>query len=91
MSKQLPHQRSCQDVRMDPRYQKPPHYADIHQHRPVPQTPIEINEKGPYHSARRDTTPGTEGYTSCRCTTKNMNTQQTVSQPNLQITENGGI
>ena len=32
MSKQLPHQRSCQDVRMDPRYQKPPHYADIHQH-----------------------------------------------------------
>ena len=32
MSKQLPHQRSCQDIRMDPRYQKPPHYADIHQH-----------------------------------------------------------
>ena len=32
MSKQLPHQRSCQDVRMDPHYQKPPHYADIHHH-----------------------------------------------------------
>ena len=32
MSKQLPHQRSCQDVLMDPRYQKPPHYADIHPH-----------------------------------------------------------
>ena len=32
MSKQLPHQRSCQDIRMDPHYQKPPHYADIHQH-----------------------------------------------------------
>ena len=29
MSKQLPHQRSCQDVRMDPRYQKPPQYAEI--------------------------------------------------------------
>ena len=47
MPKQLPHQRSCQDVRMDPHYQKPPHYADIHHHRPVPQTPIEINEIGP--------------------------------------------
>ena len=47
MSKQLPHQRSCQDVRMDPHYQKLPHYADIHQHRPVPQTQIEINEIGP--------------------------------------------
>ena len=39
MSAQLPHQRSCQDVRMDPRYQKPPHYAEIHHHRPVPQNP----------------------------------------------------
>ena len=32
MLKQLPHQRSCQDVRMDPHYQKPPQYADIHHH-----------------------------------------------------------
>ena len=32
---------------MDPRYQKPPQYAEIHQHRPVPQTPIEVNEIGP--------------------------------------------
>ena len=47
MSKQFPHQRSCQDVRMDPRYQKPQCYADIHQHQPVPQTPIEVNEIGP--------------------------------------------
>ena len=47
MSKQLPYQRSCQDVRMDPHYQKPPHYADIHHHRSVPQMPIEINEIGP--------------------------------------------
>ena len=27
-----PHQRSCQDVRMDPRYQKPPHYSQIQHH-----------------------------------------------------------
>ena len=32
MLKQLPHQRSCQDVRMDPRYQKPPQYAEINYH-----------------------------------------------------------
>ena len=47
MSKQLPHQRSCQDVRMDPRYQKPPQYAEINYHRPSPQTAIEVNEMGP--------------------------------------------
>ena len=46
MSAQLPHQRSCQDVRMDPRYQKPPQYAEIHHHRPVLQTTIEVNEIG---------------------------------------------
>ena len=32
MSKQPPHQRSCQDVRMDPHYQKPPQYAEINYH-----------------------------------------------------------
>ena len=32
MSKQLPHQRSCQDVHMDPHYQKPPQYAEINYH-----------------------------------------------------------
>ena len=32
MSKQLPHQRSYQDVCMDPHYQKPPHYTEIHHH-----------------------------------------------------------
>ena len=47
MSKPLPHQRSCQDVRMDPCYQKPPQYADINYHRPPPQTPVEVNEIGP--------------------------------------------
>ena len=30
--KQFPHQKSCQDVRMDPRYQKPPQYAEINYH-----------------------------------------------------------
>ena len=47
MSKQFPHQRSCQDVRMDPRYQKPPQYAEINYHRPSPQPPVEVNEIGP--------------------------------------------
>ena len=32
MSKQPPQQRSCQDVRMDPRYQNPPQYAEINYH-----------------------------------------------------------
>ena len=32
MSKQVPYQRSCQDVHMDPRYQKPPQYAEINYH-----------------------------------------------------------
>ena len=31
-SKQFPHQRSCQDICMDPRYQKPPQYAEINYH-----------------------------------------------------------
>ena len=47
MSKQLPHQRSCQDVRMDPCYQKPRWYAEINYHRPSPQMPKEVNEIGP--------------------------------------------
>ena len=47
MSKQFPHQRSCQDVRMDPHYQKPPQYAEISYHQPSPQTPVEVNEIGP--------------------------------------------
>ena len=47
MSKQLPHQRSCQDACMDPHYQKPPQYAEINYHQPSPQMPIEVNEIGP--------------------------------------------
>ena len=92
MSAQLPHQRSCQDVHMDPRYQKPPHYAEIHHHRPVPQTPVEINEIGPtiqqgviQRPVQRDTQA-----TRSRRSTPPMNTQQTTSVPNLWITGNGG-
>ena len=92
MLKQPPHQRSCQDVCMDPCYQRPPHYADIHQHRPVPGTPIEINEIGPtiqqgviQRPVQRDTQA-----TRSRRSTPTMNTQQTMSVPNLQATGNGG-
>ena len=95
MLKQPPHQRSCQDVCMDPHYQKPPHYADIHQHRPVPRTPIEINEIGPtiqqgmiQRPVQRDTQTASARP---RRSMPPMNTQQTVSQHNLQITENEDI
>ena len=47
MLNQFPHQMSCQDIRMDPHYQKPPQYAEINYHRPPPQTPVEVNEIGP--------------------------------------------
>ena len=92
MSAQLPHQRSCQDVRMDPRYQKPPHYTEIHHHRPVPQMPVEVNEIGPTIQqgviqcpVQRDTQA-----TRPRRSTPPVNTQQTMSVPNLQATGNGG-
>ena len=94
MSKQLPHQRSCQDVRMDPHYQKPPQYAEIHHHRPSPQMPIEVNEIGPtiqegviQHPVQRHMQ--STGARSRRLTAP-VNTQQTASVPNLQISENGG-
>ena len=45
--RQPPHQRSCLDVCMDPRYQKPPHYSQIQHHRSVPQLAVEVNEIGP--------------------------------------------
>ena len=92
MSAQRPHQGSCQDVRMDPRYQKPPHYAEIHHHRPVPQMPVEINEIGPtiqqgviQRPAQRDTQA-----TRLRRSTPPLNTQQTMSVPNLRINGNRG-
>ena len=92
MSAQLPHQRSCQDICMDPCYQKPPHYTEIHHHRPVPQMPVEVNEIGPtiqqgviQQPVQRDTQA-----TRSRRSTPPMNTQQTTSVPNLQVTGNGG-
>ena len=92
MSAQLPHQRSCQDIRIDPRYQKPPHYAEIHHHRPVPQMPVEINEIGPtiqqgviQRPVQRDTQA-----TRSRRSTPPVNTQHTTNVPNLQIIGNGG-
>ena len=92
MSAQLPHQRSCQDVCMDPHYQKPPHYTEIHHHQPVSQMPVEVNEIGPtiqqgviQHPVQRDTQA-----TRPRRSTPLMNTQQTMSVPNLQATGNGG-
>ena len=90
MSKQLPYQRSCQDVCMDPRYWKPPQYAEINYHRPSPQMPIEVNEIGPsiqqgviQRPVQRDTQAA-----GARRSTPPVNTQQTVGAPNLQITGN---
>ena len=88
MSKQLPHQRSCQDVCMDPRYQEPPQYAEINHHRPSPQSPVEVNKIGPtiqqgviQHPVQWHTQP-TEGP---RRPTVPVSTQQTTSVPSLQI------
>ena len=88
MSKQLPHHRSCRDVRMDPRYQEPPQYAEINYHRPSPQRPVEVNEIGPtiqqgviQRPVQRHTQP-TEGP---RRATVPVNAQQTTSMPSLQI------
>ena len=94
MLKQLPHQRSCQDVRMDPRYQKPPQYAEINYHRPPPQTPVEVNEIGPTIQQgviqcpvqRHSLTAGERP----REATVPVNAQQTTSVPSFHINENGG-
>ena len=94
MSKQLPHQRSCQDVRMDPHYQRPPQYAEINYHRPSPQMPIEVNEIGPtiqqgviQRPVQRHAQP-IGGRP--RGSTVPVKAQQTASIPNLQTTESGG-
>ena len=94
MSKQLPHQRICQDVRMDPRYQKPPQYAEIQYHRPSPQMPMEVNEIGPTIQQgviqcpvqRHTQTAGEQP----RGSTVPVNTQQTMSVPNSQMNESEG-
>ena len=94
MSKQLPHQRSCQDVCMDLHYQKPPQYAEINYHRPSLQTPIEVNEIGPtiqqgviQHPVQRHTQAAGE---QPRGSTVPVYSQQTTSVPNLQINESDG-
>ena len=90
MSKQLPHQRSCQDVRMDPHYQEPPQYAEINHHRLSPQSPVEVNEIGPtiqqgviQRPVQRHTQP-TEGT---RRPTVPVNAQQMTSVHSLQIND----
>ena len=93
MLKQLPHQRSCQDVRMDPPYQKPPQYAEINYHPPSPQTPVEVNEIGPtiqqgeiQRPVQRQTQAAGERP---RGSTIPVNAQQITSIPSLQINEGG--
>ena len=93
MLKQLPQQRSCQDVRMDPRYQKPPQYSEINYHRPSPQTPVEVNEIGP--TIQQDViqrpvqrNPQAAGERP-RGSTIPVNAQQTTNVPSLQISEGG--
>ena len=90
ISKQLLHPRSCQDVRMDPRYQKPPQYAEINHHRPSTQSPVEVNEIGPtiqqgviQRPVQRHIQP-TEGP---KRSTVPVNTQQTTSVHSLQIND----
>ena len=94
MSKQLPHQRSCQDVHMDPCYREPPQYTEINYHRPSPQTPIEVNEIGPtiqqgviQRPVQRHT-QATGGRP--RGSTVPVNRQQTASVPDLQISDSRG-
>ena len=93
MSKQLPHQRSCQDVRMDPCYQEPPQYAEINYHRPSQQRPVEVNEIGPtiqqgviQRPVQRHTQP-TEGP---RRPTVPVNEQQMTSVPGRGHAESTG-
>ena len=94
MSKQFPHQMSCQDVCMDPCYQKPPQYAEINYHRVSPQTPVEVNEIGPtiqqgviQRPVQRHTQAAGERK---RGPTVPVNVQQTTSVPSLQINGNSG-
>ena len=94
MSKQLPHQRSCQDVRRDPRYQNPPQYAEINYHRPSLQMSVEVNKIGPTIQQGVIQCP-VQRHTQAtgerpRGSTVPVNSQQTTSIPNLQIPENGG-
>ena len=93
MWKQFPHQMSCQDIRMDPHYQKPPQYAEINHHRPPPQTPVEVNEIGPTIQQgviQRPVQRHTQAAGGPRRPTVPVNVQQTITAPNLQTKESGG-
>ena len=93
MSKQLLHQRSCQDVRMDPHYQEPPQYAEINYHRPSPQRPVEVNEIGPTIQQgviQRPVQRHTQHTEGPRIPTVPVTEQQMTSVPSLQINNNGG-
>ena len=93
MSKQLPHQRSCQDVRMDQCYQEPPQYAEINYHRPSPQRPVEVNEIGPTIQQGVIQCPvqrHTQAAEGPRKLTVPANAQQTTSVASLQFNDNGG-
>ena len=92
MSKQLPHQRSCQDVHMDPHYQEPPQYAEINHHRPSPQRPVEVNEIGPTIQQgviQRPVQRHTQPADGPRRPIVPVNAQMT-SVPSLQVNNNGG-
>ena len=93
MLKQPPQQRSCQDVCMDPRYQKPPWYAEINYHHSSPQTPVEVNEIGPTIQQgviQRPVQRHTQAAGGPRGPAVPVSAQQTRSVPSLQINENGG-
>ena len=79
---------------MDPRYQRPPQYAEINYHRPSPQTPLELNELGPtiqqgviQRPVQRHTQAAGE---RTRGPTVPVNAQQTTSVHSLQINGNSG-
>ena len=90
MSKQLLHQGSCQDVRMDPRYQEPPQYAEINHPRPSPQRPVEVNEIGPTIQQgviQRPVQRHTQHTEGPRRPTVPVNEQQTTSVHSLQVND----
>ena len=74
MSKQLLHQRSCQDVCMDPRYQKQTPTVCRDKLSPTLFTDTNRSKRNrPCHSTRCDTTSGTETYAIYRWMTKRIN------------------
>ena len=78
---------------MDPRYQKPPQYAEINYRRPPPQSPVEVNEIGPTIQQgviQRPVQRHTQVAGGPRGPTVPVRALQTTSVPSFQINENGG-